>query len=137
MSHSTSATPKHDSSTAKSRHGFSLAALFVLVTASAVVIAGAAPLVRDFENRDLDAAAVLGCMAAGLTVGFLLGLTIGVHHYHRSRGILCGIGTGSVLGLMVGPMCLLRPNELGAVALAMFVGSVLIVFVAAFGRKRG
>ena len=119
-----------------SSRGFSLAALFVLVTASAVVIAGIAPLLRDFEGHGFDAIEFLGVMVAGLLGGTTLGSIIGLHHYRVGTGVSYGAAVGGALGLISVPITLLRSNELAPVALAMFVGSVLIVFVAAITRQR-
>lgn len=119
-----------------SSRGFSLGALFVLVTASAVVIAGVAPLLRDFAGHEFDPLDLLGVMVAGLVGGMTLGAIIGVHHYRVSTGVSYGAVAGAAIGLISAPITLLRANELGPVALAMFVGSLLIVFVAAITRQR-
>ena len=119
-----------------SSRGFSLAALFVLVTASAVIIAGIAPLLRDFAGHGFSEMQLIGVMISGLLGGMTLGTIIGLHHYRVGTGVSYGAAVGAAIGLISVPMTLLRASELAPVALAMFVGSLLIVFVAAITRQR-
>src|SRR5687767_12698099 len=119
-----------------SSRGFSLAALFVLVTASAVIIAGIAPLLRDFAGHGFSEMHLVGVMVSGLLGGMALGTIIGLHHYRVGTGVSYGATVGAAIGFISVPITLLRASELVPVALAMFVGSVLIVFVAAITRQR-
>ena len=116
--------------------GFSLASLFVLVTASAVVIAGAAPLMRDVNSRELDLRSLPLSMLAGLAAGLVLGVLLGLHQFRIARGVGFGAAVGMTLGILAGPMSLLKPKDVPGVGLAMFVGSLLIVGIAALARSR-
>ena len=129
-------TPPGAPKTIPNRRGFSLAALFVLVTASAVVVAGAAPLARDVGRRNLDLWSLPATMVAGLITGLILGALFGIHHYRATRGLGFGAAAGMTIGAIAGPMSLLQPNDLPNVGLAMFAGSLLIVAVAAFTRSK-
>lgn len=120
--------------TKRPNRGFSLAALFVLVTVSAVAVAGIAPLFRNWEERRIDPWAIPVWMLAGMLSGLTLGIAMGLHHFRVGRGIGLGAVAGMVLGALAGPMCLLLPADLPSVGLAMFVGSLFIVGVASVTR---
>jgi hypothetical protein len=115
--------------------GYPLGALFVVVTACAVLIAGAAPLVRTMfqEGTDVGRIVITTCAAAawGMVVGLLVGL-IG----HRTT-VASGLGAlaGTVIGGAAGMISLLPARELAPVAAAMTAGSALIVGLALLMRR--
>jgi hypothetical protein len=117
------------------RQGYSLSALFVLMTACAALIGGITPFVRQAGAGGVDWWQLGGALAAGLCGTVLLGLLIGLFQYARIRSMLLGMAAGSVIGLAAGLIALLPMQSLGSSAIAMLVGSGLIVGVALINRR--
>lgn len=115
-----------------SGRGYPLSALLLLVTASGVILAVVAPIVRGPREAgwgDVLAASITGGVA--LTV---LGAFLGLFHYSRWRGVLCGAPLGGVLGLLLGPLIYVPPASFPEVILTAVGGAVVIVGVAALAR---
>ena len=115
-----------------SNRGYPLSALFLLVTASGVVLAMVAPVLRgpcEAGTEELLGAAIAGSLTLGL-----LGLFLGLFHYSRWRGVLWGVLLGGVLGLLIGPMAFISPTSLPFVLLNSLGGAVVILGIAAVSR---
>ena len=112
------------------RNGISLASLFVITTAAAVLVSGIAPVGQHLASGQVGLLPVAIALGCGALAGLVLGLILGMHRYHRGWGALLGGSIGTGLGLIVGPLVLLPVDLLRPVATAMFIGSVLIVAVA-------
>jgi hypothetical protein len=117
------------------QQGFSLSALFVLMTACAALIGGVTPLVRQAGDGDVNWWTLGGALAAGLCGTVLLALVIGIFQYARIRSMLLGMAAGAFIGLTAGLIALLPMQSLGTSALAMLIGSGLIVAVALLNRR--
>jgi hypothetical protein len=115
--------------------GFSLSSLFVLVTACAALVAGFTPLVRLAGTGGVATGALLGALAAGFFGGMLLGLVLGLLQFRMGMAVPLGAIAGAVIGLAAGLIALLPTALLGTSALAMLVGSVLVVGVALATRR--
>jgi hypothetical protein len=114
--------------------GYPLGALFVLVTLCAVLVAGAAPLVRrNLEEVDPTTFIVaLGCGAIG---GLVVGLGMGLLQFRIGLGLLMGAGTGLTIGAAGGMMSLLSNQQLLTATAAMTAGSGLVIAVALVMRR--
>ena len=117
------------------RRGYSLSALFVLMTACAVLVAGFTPLIRLAIAGEIESGLLFFAGLAGLVLGGLLGLIVGLLHFRRVTGAIVGGWAGCVIGAAAGLIALLPIQSLPAVGLAMLVGSGLIVFVALMNRR--
>jgi hypothetical protein len=115
--------------------GFSLASLFVLVTACAALVAGVTPLVRQASASGIATNDLLVAMAAGLLGGLLLGIFVGLLQFRVGMAVPMGAAAGATIGLAAGLVALLPTALLATSALAMLVGSVLIVGVALATRR--
>jgi hypothetical protein len=112
-----------------SSRGYPLSALFLLVTASGVVLAMVTPIFRGPREAgwtELLIASLVGGVALSL-----LGLFLGLFHYSRWRGMLSGILLGGVLGLLLGPLVFAAPASLPLVLLSSLGGAIVIVGVGA------
>gem|GEM_PF-5876745 len=121
-------------SRAQSGGGVSLASLFVLTTVAAVLISGIAPVGQQIVQGRVEGFLLALALGCGFLAGLLIGLILGMHQYHRGYGALLGAGVGGGLGLLTGPLMLLPLTTLRPVAMAMFIGSLLMVGVAILMR---
>jgi hypothetical protein len=117
------------------RRGYPLGALFVLVTLSAVLVAGITPLVRKVFAEGTGAWEAFGAMAAGATAGAIVGMVVGALEFRRGMGVLMGGGVGTLLGGAAGLMAMLPAGQIATAAVAMLVGSSLVVGVAVLMRR--
>lgn len=117
------------------RSGYPLGALFVLVAASAVLAAGATPVVRLVMAGREELGTLLGAVGIGAGCGLLVGLVIGLLQFRRALGAAMGVLAGIVIGGSGGAISLLPSNQITAVAAAMTAGSALIVGVALIMRR--
>ena len=69
-------------------------------------------------------------------LGFV-GVCAGGLYFPHWRGLLMGGIAGVYIGLVGGPLALVEPRELLPAALAMCVGSVISVGIAAAMRRKG
>jgi hypothetical protein len=117
------------------QRGYPLGALFVLVTACAVLVAGITPLVRLIQEGQADGPTFFTAAVVGAVLGTLVGLILGLFQFRMGMGIAMGASLGSVLGIICGLISLLRADQLITAALAMTAGSGLIVAVAVIMRR--
>ena len=119
------------------RRGYPLGTLFVLLAISAVLTAGLAPAFRAVAADKLKWWDPL--IAAGIGAGVLgfVGVCAGGLYFPHWRGLLTGGIAGVCVGLIAGPLSLVEPRELLPAALAMCVGSVISVAIAAAMRRKG
>ena len=118
------------------RRGYPLGTLFVLVAISAVLSAALSPAIRAVAAEKLEwwrplAAAGMGAAALGL-----VGVCAGGIYFPHWRGLLTGGIAGVFIGLVAGPLALIEPRDLFPAALAMCVGSVISVGIAAAMRRK-
>jgi peptidoglycan/LPS O-acetylase OafA/YrhL len=112
--------------------GYPLSALFLLVTASGVVLAMVTPVFRGPQEAGWTELLIASIAGGGLLS--LVGLLLGLFHYSRWRGVLSGGLLGAVLGLLLGPLIFASPSSLPLVLLSSLGGAVVIVAVAAVAR---
>ncbi len=112
------------------QHGISLASLFVITTAAAVLIAGFAPVAQRMVEGKVGIGELAAALGGGLFGGMQLGLILGMHRYRRLLGAIIGAAVGAGVGLLVGPLTLLPARLLQPVGTAMFIGSLLMIGVA-------
>ena len=117
------------------KQGYSLSALFVLMTSSAALIGGFTPLMRLVGSSEVSWSSVLVATIAGASGGALLGMLIGLLQFRQSTGTVMGAGAGVLIGVSAGLIALLPTAQLPAAAIAMVVGSMLTVGVALINRR--
>ena len=117
------------------RHGYPLGALFVVVTACAVLIAGVSPLARLAFREEADLGRSLIATLVGAGWGLLIGLLVGLIGHRTALASGLGALSGTFIGAAAGVICLLPARELSSAAAAMTAGSALIVGVALFMRR--
>ncbi|MEX2176071.1 MAG: hypothetical protein WD872_17045 [Pirellulaceae bacterium] len=118
-----------------SKRGYSLAGLFVLVTASAVLVAGMTPLVRLAAQGAVDGFQLSAALTSGFLAGVLIGLLIGLLQFRVAVAAPMGAAAGGEIGLAAGLIALLPIPMFTTSAVAMLVGSGLIVAVALVNRR--
>lgn len=112
------------------RHGVSLASLFVITTAAAVLVSGFAPVGQLMVQGQIGVWPLAATLGGGLVGGLVLGVVLGMHRYQRLWGALIGGSVGAGVGVLVGPLALLPERLLQPVGTAMFIGSLLMIGVA-------
>ncbi len=115
--------------------GYPLGALFVLVTACAVLVAGITPLVQMTQQGNIESMQFLLAVGAGALAGMVIGVILGLMQFRMGLGVLLGTLIGVILGGAGGAMSLLNSHQLITAALAMTAGSGLIVIVAVIMRR--
>jgi len=118
------------------RRGYPLGALFVVVTACAVLAAGATPLVRLFFAGEEELGRFVAAIIAGGILGLLFGVTTGIWQFRSGLGALMGAIAGPPIGSAAGLIALLPADQLTPAAAAMTVGSALIIGVALVMRQK-
>jgi len=119
------------------RRGYPLGTLFVLITISAVLATGLSPTFRAVAADKLKWWDPLFAAGVGSAVLAIVGFCAGGLYYPHWRGLLCGGFAGVLVGLFAGPLTLVEPRDLLPVTLAMSVGSVIAIAIAALMRKKG
>jgi hypothetical protein len=119
------------------RRGYPLGTLFVLVAISAVLTAGLSPTFRAVAADKLKWWEPLQAAVASATALGCIGVCAGGLYYPHWRGLLTGGMAGVCVGLVAGPLTLVKPGDLLPTALAMSVGSVISVGIAATMRRKG
>src|SRR5437016_648185 len=110
--------------------GYPIGALFVLVAMSAVLAAGVAPLSRLKDEEAIGLGLEAGAVLAGLALGAVVGMVLGLLHFRRGLAVLFGGSAGAVIGATSGLMCLVPERLILNSAAAMIAGSGLVVGVA-------
>jgi hypothetical protein len=118
------------------RRGYPLGALFVVVTACAVLAAGVTPLVRLFFEGEEEVGRFIGALIGGAVLGLIVGVTTGIWQFRSGLGAVMGAVVGPPIGAAAGLMALLPANQLASAAVAMTVGSALIIGVALVMRQK-
>ena len=119
------------------RRGYPLGTLFVLVAISAVLTAGLSPAIRAVAADKLVWWQPLLAAGIGAAVLGFVGVFAGGIYFPHWRGLLTGGIAGVFIGLIAGPLSLVQPRDLLPYALAMCVGSVISVGIAAAMRRKG
>ena len=116
--------------------GYPLGALFVLVTVSAVLVAGIAPLVRLVAKGDVvnPGQLVMGVLA-GVNSGCLIGAALGLLQFRKLLGAALGATAGTLIGAAAGGLAMLPASQLITAAIPMTAGCGLIVGVALLMRR--
>ena len=117
------------------QRGYPLGALFVAVTACAVMIAGVTPMVRSVFEGDEDVGRFLGAIGIGSICGMFIGMIVGMFQSRKSLGVLIGLGAGLVIGAQAGVIALMPARHLGPATAAMTAGSAVLVGVALVMRR--
>jgi hypothetical protein len=116
--------------------GYPLGALFVLVTACAVLIAGITPIVQDIGQPDgHQVLEVLTALGIGAGCGLLVGVVVGLLQFRMAVGAAMGALAGIVIGAASGIIVLLTSDQITTAAAAMTAGSALVVGVALIMRR--
>jgi hypothetical protein len=118
-----------------SRRGYPLGALFVLVAVCAVLIAGLSPVMRKTVEGKGDVSEFLAAILIGGVSGLFIGMIVGLFQFRYVLGIGLGALAGTLIGAVAGPMALLARSQITAAAVAMTVGSGLVIAVALVMRR--
>jgi hypothetical protein len=125
-----------DASPSDNRRGFPLASLFVLITACAALIAAIAPVVQHLFKEDVGLDTILAALVGGGIGGLILGLIVGTVQHGWKLGLPIGSVIGVLLGLVSGLLAIAPTDQLPRMAIALVVGSGLMIGVAVFMRQR-
>ena len=114
--------------------GYPIGALFVLVTACAVLAAGVTPLARVPEG-EIPSEQFRYALGGGALCGLIVGGALGLFYYRYLTGIALGIAAGIVLGATAGALSLLPGDKIVTAAAAMTAGSSLVIGIALLMRR--
>ena len=117
------------------RRGYSLSALFVLVTASAVLVGGFTPLVQLAYKGGVDGTALTVALILGLFGGLFIGLILGLLEFRVGMAVPVGAIAGAIIGMAAGLIALLPTALIGTSAITMVVGSGLVIAVSLVHRR--
>ena len=117
------------------RRSYPLGALFVLVTACAVLAVGVAPLAQPLAQGDQDVSWTLIAVGLGTVGGLIVGVTIGLLQFRVTLGLGIGALAGMMIGAVAGALTVLPVGALAGAAAAMTGGSALLVVVALVMRR--
>src|SRR5436305_14500055 len=95
-----------------SRQGYPIGALFVLVTLSAVLLGGIAPLVRVGGDDVPETVTFLATMGIGAFSGIVAGVILGLLQFRMGLGVIMGGTLGAILGIIAGLMALLSSKQI-------------------------
>lgn len=115
--------------------GYPLGALFVVVTACAVLIAGVSPLARMAFHEGADLGRYFFATLVGAGWGLFIGLLVGLIGHRTALASGLGALAGTFIGAASGIIALLPAREISSAAAAMTAGSALIVGVALVMRR--
>jgi hypothetical protein len=118
------------------RRGYPLGALFVLVAAAAVLVAGIAPLFQQAVKGELASTGeFVASVVIGICCGVIVGAMLGMLQFHKGMGVVLGIFAGTAIGAVGGCLAMLPTRHLLAAAVPMVIGSGLVVGVALLMRR--
>src|SRR5262245_65637934 len=92
--------------------GYPLGALFVLVTACAVLAAGITPLVQMVQQGNIESMQFVIALGAGALCGMVIGVMLCIMQFRMGIGVLMGTALGVILGGAAGVMSLLTGDRL-------------------------
>jgi hypothetical protein len=114
------------------RYRYPLSALFVLMAACGVAAALVAPVVQSVMAGDVGLAELLGTSLGGSVGMMVLCGILGLYHYRPVRGLLWGILTGGLVGMVVCPVMVAPPKSFPSLFVTSLVGAALLVLMGAF-----
>ena len=128
-------TPGHkggrENRSANSTHSYPLSALFVLVAACAVIASLITPVVRSVADGTIGVSEAVGASISGTLITMLLGAIVGLYHYRRLRGVLWGVLTGAVIGVIAGPVVLAPASDFPSLMSISAFGALILVLIGA------
>jgi FtsH-binding integral membrane protein len=116
------------------RSGFPLMGLFVLTAICAVLIGLMRPALQTAADDEQALNKVLAAALIGMFSLGTLGLFFGALDERRASGMLLGTVTGSILGLIVGPIAIVPSQHLPSLIGASIGGSAVILILAGLAR---
>ena len=110
------------------RRNYPLSALFVLMAACGVITALMTPVVRAVVAGSVGAPEAVFAGFLGLIAVMLLGGVVGLYHCQHGRGLLWGLLTGAVIGVVAGPV-VLSPASAFSSLIAMSAGGAVVLLL--------
>ncbi|MFO0901816.1 MAG: hypothetical protein U0939_02380 [Pirellulales bacterium] len=115
--------------------GYTLGALFLLVTVAGALVGYALPLGKVLGRdptpwQDI----ILSSVLVGLFT-FLVGGMIGLAQRRPVAGLFIGGPIGAIIGLIIGPLTLVPLEQFGEFLRLSLMGSVVIIIMAAVLRR--
>lgn len=115
--------------------GFSLAMMFVLITAFASLMPLVAPTIEALVKGPRQVGGVAVAMVIVGIISAMVGLVMGLYRYDRKDAIpLAGIGFW--IGMMITPIAFMRGAAVIPATISLLTGSVIIVLFSAIARSR-
>jgi Na+/proline symporter len=123
-----------ESNKRSSARGYTLGMLFLLIAACGVLLGLSAPILREPGSRGVGLAQILIVAIVSAVLLAILGMLLGLFHYRRVPGVLCGLVTGALLGAVFGPTIFVPPQSFPFIFSTAVGGAILIVVVGAVIR---
>ena len=118
----------------KEQQGTPLSALFLALSAAAVIFALIAPRFADEDHEQLPLL-LLGMVGGGIALGFWSGIITLILTFSRQTTIVMALA-GFILGATVPQVFLVPTKDFGRAAITSLVGCGLMLVVAIVGRRK-
>lgn len=118
------------------RRTYPLALLFLILTSAAILAAVAGPLLRGIDWSEVGdhLPEVAIAIVVSILCGSLLGMILGLYHFHRATGVFIGAAVGAAVGPLAGLLMSVRTQSLLPLVPTVFIGSAILILVAWFAR---
>jgi integral membrane sensor domain MASE1 len=118
------------------RRTYPLALLFLILTSVAILAAVAGPLLRgiDWSKVGDNLPEVTIAIVVSVLCGCLLGMILGLYHFHRATSVLIGAAVGAAVGPLAGLLMSVGSQSLLPLVPTVFIGSAILIMVAWFAR---
>jgi hypothetical protein len=118
----------------RTKKGYPLGLLFILVAFSATLMAMFSTLFRGESIERVGSKQLADALLSGVLLGMCVGTLIGLHHYWRRRGAAWGCVTGVLVGGVSLPIMLIPIERMLTVALAGVGGAILLLVIGVLMR---
>lgn len=123
-------TPPNDSP----HSGYPLAALFLLLSLAATLLAMWAPAVQAAVGGGEATAYLLAYTIFSTIIWGIVGGFVGLYHYRRGMGALVGSITGATVGVLIGPLSVTRVGGFPGLIVICLLGSAVLVVIGVVSR---
>ena len=115
--------------------GFPLMGLFMLTALCATLIGMIRPVLADLAAESTSVSDFVASTLVASIAASILGMIAGAFDRRPWIGLVWGAGTGAALGLILGPIMLVRAENISSLLITSFQGSLLLLLLALAARR--